>query len=207
MFHCPYLLHKFVINYLFDYYYLCLVYLSYRLLYYSISIFYGVVAVPLPSRLLHLYDCDYEIYNIVAQPYYCWWTLYWNNRNAPPTYVFIVWKEDASLPAMFNPLYNSTNQQLFKRNFCNQSSYYENYEWFNGSHHMPTTKSTLFKVNKDGWYTKEGHAKSMKNALYVQWYGKRHLSGWSDVEQRKNQTCSLSHYWDTRVWRHRQVGG
>jgi len=36
----------------------------------------------------------------------------------------------------------------------------------NGSHHVPTTKSTLFVVNKDEWYTKEGHARSMKNALY-----------------------------------------
>jgi len=52
---------------------------------------------------------------------------------------------------------------------------------------VPTTKSTLFMVNK---YTKEGHGKSIKNALYVQRYGKRHLS---DVEQRKNQACSLSH--------------
>jgi len=47
----------------------------------------------------------------------------------------------------------------------------------NGSHHVPTTKSTLFMVNKDEWDTKEGHGKSMKNALYVQQYGKRHLSG------------------------------
>jgi len=31
-----------------------------------------------------------------------------------------VWKEDASLPAMFNPLCSSTNQQLFKKNFYNQ---------------------------------------------------------------------------------------
>jgi len=42
--------------------------------------------------------------------------------------------------------------------------------------YVSTTKSTLFVVNKDKWYTKEGRAKSMKNALYVQWYGKRHLS-------------------------------
>jgi len=34
-----------------------------------------------------------------------------------------------------------------------------------------------FVVNKDEWYTKEGRAKSMKNALYVKRYGKRHLSG------------------------------
>jgi len=39
------------------------------------------------------------------------------------------------------------------------------------------TKSTLFVVNKDQWYTKEGCAKSMNNALYVQQYGKRHLLG------------------------------
>jgi len=27
------------------------------------------------------------------------------------------------------------------------------------------------------WDTKEDTGKSMKNTLYVQWYGKRHLSG------------------------------
>jgi len=27
----------------------------------------------------------------------------------------------------------------------------------NGSHHVPTTKSTLFTVSIDGWDTKEGH--------------------------------------------------
>jgi len=31
---------------------------------------------------------------------------------ACPTYAFIIRKEDASLPAMFNPLYSSMNQQL-----------------------------------------------------------------------------------------------
>jgi len=37
---------------------------------------------------------------------------------------------------------------------------------------MPTTKSTLFVVSKDERDTKEGLGKSMKNTLYVQWYGK-----------------------------------
>ena len=45
-----------------------------------------------------------------------------------------------------------------------------------------TTKSTLFTVSKDEWDTKEDTGKSMKNALYVLWYAKRHLSGRSDVE-------------------------
>jgi len=33
------------------------------------------------------------------------------------------------------------------------------------SHHIPTTKSTLFVVSKDEWDTKEGTGKSTKNAL------------------------------------------
>jgi len=46
------------------------------------------------------------------------------------------------------------------------------------SHHaVSTTKSTLLVVNKDEWCTKEGCAKSMKNALYVQRYGNRYLLG------------------------------
>ena len=45
-----------------------------------------------------------------------------------------------------------------------------------------TAKSTLFAVSKDEWDTKEDTSKSMKNALYVLQYAKRHLSGHSNVE-------------------------
>jgi len=38
-------------------------------------------------------------------------------------------------------------------------------------------KIDIFMLNKDEWDTKEGHGKSMKNALHLQRYGKRHLSG------------------------------
>jgi len=38
----------------------------------------------------------------------------------------------------------------------------------------------------------EGLGKSMKNALYVQRYGKRYLSGWSDVEQQKIKPIALA---------------
>jgi len=96
---------------------------------------------------------------------------------------------------MFNLLCSSTNQQLFKKNFCNQSSHHENYGQFNGSNHMPITKLTLFVVNKDEWYTKEGHSKSMKNATAV--WQKAPL--WSE---QKNQARSLSHCWVTQVWKH-----
>jgi len=40
-----------------------------------------------------------------------------------------------------------------------------------------TTKSTLFTVNKGEWNTKEDTGKSLKNALDILWYAKRHLSG------------------------------
>jgi len=47
------------------------------------------------------------------------------------------------------------------------------------------------KINTMNGVTKEGPGKSMKNALYVQQYGKRHLSGWSDVEQQKIKPVAL----------------
>jgi len=101
----------------------------------------------------------------------------------------MVWKEDALLPAMFNPLCSSTNQQLFKKNFCNQSSQITDdfcNKW------KPSRAYHKINSEQNEWDTKEGRGKSMKNAFYVQWYGKRQLSGWSDVEQRKNQAHSLS---------------
>ena len=44
-------------------------------------------------------------------------------------------------------------------------------------------KSTLFAVSKDEWDTKKDTGKSMKKALHVLQYAKRHLSGQSDVKQ------------------------
>ena len=54
---------------------------------------------------------------------------------------------------------------------------------YEGKPSHATTKSTLFAVSKDEWDTKEDTGKSMKNALYILWYAKRHQSGRSDVEQ------------------------
>ena len=61
------------------------------------------------------------------------------------------------------------------------------------------TKLIFFSVSKGEWDTKEDTGKSMKNALYVLWYAKMHLSGRSDVEQLKNQARSLSRYRVTLV--------
>jgi len=135
------------------------------------------VAVPLPSRLLHLCDCDYELYNIMGLA----------NPIAPHTPLTYLLSEKKMLCYQLCSC-SRMNQLLFKKNFCNQSSHYENYGWFNGSHHVSTTKSTLFVANKDEWCTKEGCAKSMKKALYVQRYGKRHLLGWKRCQTAKKSS-------------------
>ena len=54
---------------------------------------------------------------------------------------------------------------------------------FEGEPSRARAKSTPFPVSKDEWDTKEDTGKSMKNALYVLRYAKRHLSGRSDVKQ------------------------
>ena len=54
---------------------------------------------------------------------------------------------------------------------------------FEGKPSCARTKSTPFPVSKGEWDTKEDTGKSMKNALYVLQYAKRHMSGRSNVEQ------------------------
>ena len=48
---------------------------------------------------------------------------------------------------------------------------------------MCYVKSIRSTISKDEWDTKEDTGKSMKNALYVLQYAKRHLLDRSDVEQ------------------------
>jgi len=159
MSHCPYLLHKatsltIVLCALFIWVTDC----SIRV---SQSFTRG-----LPSGLLHLYDYDFEIYNIAAiggEPMHTRskqshrvphlqylsstdffasvWTIHTILCITLPSNVqtidylmalYNLWfkrkqrksVKDASLPAMFNPLCSSTNQQLFKKNFCNWSSHH-----------------------------------------------------------------------------------
>jgi len=79
---------------------------------------------------------------------------------------------------VFNPLLTSEKQP------CNQSTQYQNYRKVSITKRKPsraTTESTLF--GKDEWNTKEGTGKSMKNALYVLQYAKRHFSSQSNVKQ------------------------
>jgi len=60
----------------------------------------------------------------------------------------------------------------FEKDLC---SHYEKCGRFPlsiGSHHVQTTKSTLFTVIKDKWKTKEDTGKSRKNAWHVLRYAK-----------------------------------
>ena len=54
---------------------------------------------------------------------------------------------------------------------------------YEGKPSRATAKSTPFTVSKDEWDRKEDTGKSMKNALYILRYAKRHLLGQSDVKQ------------------------
>ena len=83
---------------------------------------------------------------------------------------------------MFNPLHSSTNQELFEKRLCYQNSHYDKYGRFL-LRREAIAKSTLFTVSKDEWDTKKDTCKSMKKALHVLRYAKRHQSGQSDVEQ------------------------
>ena len=53
---------------------------------------------------------------------------------------------------------------------------------YEGKSSCATTKLTVFAVSKDEWDTKDT-GKSMKNALYILRYVKRHLLGRSNIKQ------------------------
>ena len=88
----------------------------------------------------------------------------------------------ASLLAILNPLHSHMNQELFEKHLCILSSHYKMISSMKGSHHvLPPNRHIA--VSKYEWDTKEDTGKSMKNALDVLWYSKRHLSGQSNVKQ------------------------
>jgi len=78
------------------------------------------------------------------------------------------------LSATFNLLHSCTDQELFEKHLCNQGSHCEKYGWFplhTGSHHLqPSNQGDT--------------GKSLKNGLDILRYAERHLSGWSDIEQK-----------------------
>ena len=53
--------------------------------------------------------------------------------------------------------------------------------------------------------TKVSFGRTMMQALELLWLMKRHVSGWSDAEQWRNQAHSPSGYWVMLVWKRQSV--
>jgi len=66
-----------------------------------------------------------------------------NNDTMRSTYVYQLLSEKKTLCCQLYST-SSTNQQLFKKNFCNQSSHYENYRRFLLRMEVPITRLTHF---------------------------------------------------------------
>ena len=116
------------------------------------------------------------------------------NGAVHPSYINYRLKSEVSIMFHYRlPLHSSMNQELLEKHLCNQNSHYENMDDFHykGKPSRATTKSTLYAVSKDECYTKEDTGKSMKNALYVLQYAKRHLLDQS-VKQKKIKPVALA---------------
>jgi len=128
-----------------------------------------------------------------------------NNDTVCPIYILIVWKEDTSLPAVLNPLCSSTNQQLFKKNFCTiklatmKITDDFHYEW-KPSH----AYHTFWGVKMNGTQRK---ALVCPLRMYCMYNGvaKGTSQAEATLNSEKYQACSLSHCWVTQVWRHQAV--
>jgi len=72
---------------------------------------------------------------------------------------------------------------------------------------VPQIVAFVLKEERIGVHrrTKVIFGKTMMWALELLQLVKRHISGWSDIEQWRNQACSYSHYQVTLVWRHQSV--
>ena len=120
------------------------------------------------------------------------------NTVVPRTPV-IVWNWSIhcpSLSAMFDLLHSSTNLKSISVLIVATMKNMDDFSLRKGNYHTQPP---------DEWNTKEDTSKSLKNALHVLQYAKRHFLGWSNDEQWKNQAHSLSRYRVTLVWRHQLV--
>ena len=82
----------------------------------------------------------------------------------------------ASLSAMLNPLRIKNRSKTTSAIKVATLKNTDNFR-YKGKPLCTTAKSIPFAVSKDEWDTKEDTGKSMKNALYVLQYAKKHVSG------------------------------
>jgi len=93
------------------------------------SLYTNCLTIILCASFIRVTDCSNRISRSFTRglqppcptPILLW--LFQQSDRMPHLRLYLL-KEDTSLPAMFNLLLSSTNQPLFKRNFCDQSSHY-----------------------------------------------------------------------------------
>jgi len=115
--------------------------------------------------------------------------------------LYIIWKGDDSLPATFNPLYSSMNQQLFEKNLCNQISNFKNYGQF------PLWMEAITQIPQNRDWNFLQWAKMKRRALVSPWrmhsmYSSM-IKGISFAKVMSNS--QVSHCWIMLVWRHQAV--
>ena len=104
------------------------------------------------------------------------------NHAARPNHINYRLKSEVSI-TLYCRLCSTRNTAVRIKN-CSKATMKNTDDFhFEGKPSHATAKSTPFAVSKDEWDTKEDTGKSMKNALYVLRYAKRHLSGRSNIEQ------------------------
>jgi len=157
MSHCPYLLHKFVINSVFVWLLFCvphLLELPTALLEY-LDLLLGDCSPPAPQgcyTYMIMIIKMIEIYNIAAQPYYCWWThAYYIETIAAHTLLTYSSSKRRRFITMQLCLTRYSAvwiNNCSKRTFVIKVATIQTISVTNGRHHV---QSTLFVVNKDEW--------------------------------------------------------
>ena len=106
-----------------------------------------------------------------------------SNHTAHPNHINCRLKTEVSITLhcrLCSTRYTTVRiKNCLKNTSAYQNSHDENTDdfCFEGKPSRARAKSTPFPVSKDEWDTKEDTGKSMKNALYILRYAKRHLLG------------------------------
>jgi len=107
--------------------------------------------------------------------------------------LYQIWS-DTSLPAIFNPLCNSTNQQLFEKNLCNQSKNYRQFLLRIEAYH----KLTLITAS----HGTQRRALVSPQRMHCMYSGMAKGTSQDETTKKSKPVCSLSHCWIMLVWRH-----
>jgi len=105
---------------------------------------------------------------------------YTANGTACPNYINIIYKVFHF--QLCNPLHTSMNQQLLERTSAIKVAIMKTIQCYR--RFLLWKEAATDSILLSAKVTKEDAGKQfMENEMYILWYAKRHLSGWSNVEQ------------------------